>query len=82
MDERNTVLEVHPGIWVVRFVAGKITAPECEHLLPPLLEASKTAPIILIASLPAGTTMIPAGLAPFWPTPCCSRACVGETSAW
>ncbi|MGV3621741.1 MAG: hypothetical protein ACO1OB_13030 [Archangium sp.] len=58
--------EVHPGIWVVRFIAGKITAPECEHLLPPLLAASKIAPIILIASLPPGTTMIPAGLAPFW----------------
>ncbi len=66
MENRNTVFEAHPGVWVVRFVPGKITGPECEHLLPPLLEASKTAPIILIASLPQGTTLIPAGLAPFW----------------
>lgn len=66
MDERNSVFEAQPGVWVVRFIAGKITAPECEHLLPPLLTASRVAPIVLIASLPPGTTMIPAGLVPFW----------------
>lgn len=66
MEHRNTVFEAHPNVWVVRFLPGKITGPECEHLLPPLLEASKKAPIILIASLPLGTTLIPAGLAPFW----------------
>ncbi len=66
MTADNTAEEMAPGIWVVRFVEGKLGGADCAHLLPPLLESVKKGPIVLIAALPAGTATIPATLAPFW----------------
>lgn len=66
MAEENTAHELAPGVWVVRFVEGKLGGADCAHLLPALLESVKQRPIILLAALPPGTAIIPATLAPFW----------------
>lgn len=60
----NTVEEVAPGIMLVRYAV--ITAEASEVLLAPLVKASQSGPMVLLATVPPGTNLIPAGVVPFW----------------
>ncbi|MBL8915293.1 MAG: hypothetical protein JNM17_31610 [Archangium sp.] len=65
-SELNSLYVPAPNVYVVRFHNNTIVASECVHLIPELIEASKRAPITLIASLPASTNSIHRSMVPFW----------------
>lgn len=64
---KNSLECVQPGIWVVHFAGAEtLNREHSEYLLPPLVEACKQQPIILLAALPPNITLIPASLTGFW----------------
>lgn len=63
----NSAEEVAAGVWLVRFLSKEtLTAEACAPILPALIKASERQPIVLMGALPPDTTLIPAGLVPFW----------------
>ena len=69
VSEENVADEVAPGIFVIRFKPGRLDGAHAEALGPALLAASAKGPLVLLADLPPGTTIVP----PSW-------LCVGTVS--
>ena len=63
----NTVEEVSPGVFLLRFPKAElIDARYCEHLVPPLIAGSQTGAIVLLVDLPENARLIVPNMAPFW----------------
>lgn len=63
----NSVEETSPGVWVVHFATrDTVTREGSQPLLGPLIAASKTGPILLLADLPADVTLIPPTMVTLW----------------
>ncbi|MFT3710162.1 MAG: hypothetical protein QM817_21255 [Archangium sp.] len=63
----NTLEEVQPGIWLLRFASkDTMTGAACEPLVPALAKACQSGPIMLLAVIPKDVTLVPPSLAPFW----------------
>lgn len=60
--------EAHaPGLWLLRFASVASTVAEhCGPLVPPLVEASKQGPLVVIALVPPELRMVDPSMAPFW----------------
>ncbi len=62
-----TLEEAVPGAWLVNFPdADLVNALFCSHLIAPLVEASKTQPIVLLADLPNEVKLVHPNMVPFW----------------
>ncbi len=64
---KNTIEQVAPGIWLITFAAPELMeAAHCGHLVAPLVEGSKLAPIVLLGALPPNPKIVAPSLVPFW----------------
>lgn len=67
MDPTNSVEEVLPNVWLLRFPTVELVrAAHCTHLIPPLIEASKQGPIVLLAEPPADLKLVHGDMIPYW----------------
>lgn len=67
MQPANTVSEEVPGVWVIDFPSKEdVVAERCGHLVPPLVEASKRGPLVLVAAVPADLRMVESKMSLFW----------------
>lgn len=66
MSDVNVADEVAPGIFVIRFKAGQLDGDHAAPLAAPLLAASAKGPLVLIADLPPGTSIVPPSLPTFF----------------
>jgi hypothetical protein len=63
----NTTREDSPGVWVVDFPTREdVVADRCAHLLPPMIAASASGPIIMIALLPPDVRFVDPRMPVFW----------------
>jgi hypothetical protein len=61
------VREDSPGVWIIDFpLREDVVAARCGPALPPLTEASRAGPLILIAQLPADVRFIEPAMSLFW----------------
>jgi hypothetical protein len=63
----NTLRQAGPGVWVITFPTREdVTAKASEPLVPPLIEASKAGPIVLVAIPPADLRIVEPSMSAFW----------------
>jgi hypothetical protein len=63
----STVSQISEGVWLVKFPTKEdVVAERCAHLLPPLIEASKAGPIVLLAVPPPDLRMVQTSMSTFW----------------
>ncbi|MBX7101893.1 MAG: hypothetical protein K1X89_29525 [Myxococcaceae bacterium] len=63
----NRAEEHAPGLWLLRFASVASTVAEhCGPLVPPLVNASKRGPLVVIALVPPELRMVDPSMAPFW----------------
>lgn len=63
----NTLKKAAPGVWVITFPTKEdVTAAASEPLVPPLVEASKEGPIVLIATPPPDLRFVEPSMSAFW----------------
>jgi hypothetical protein len=63
----NTVHEVVPGVWLLLFpVPEDMIGAKCEHLVPPLIEASKAGRLVVLAQPSPQQRSVDMSMPTFW----------------
>ena len=63
----NTVKEVMPGVWMLHFpIPEEMIGSMCEHLVPPLIEASKAGRLVVLAHPSPRVRMVDMSMPTFW----------------
>ncbi len=63
----NSVREHSPGVWVLDFpVKEDVVVEKSRPLVPPMVEASKSGPLVIVACIPADQRMVDPSVSAFW----------------
>jgi hypothetical protein len=66
-EVRSEVIEASPGVFVVDFKTKEnVSADRCEHLIKPLIDASKNGPIVLLGIPPPEVRLVPSSMTSYW----------------